>query len=64
MAGAYLSIIPIEVTLKSIPVTSLCPAVTSMTVAGSSPMRTVVAPQLTDVYPKFAAEVFGVKESA
>jgi glutaconate CoA-transferase subunit B len=27
-------------------------------------LRTVVAPQLTEVYPKFAAEVFGVKESA
>jgi glutaconate CoA-transferase subunit B len=27
-------------------------------------LRTVVAPQLTEIYPKFAAEVFAVKESA
>jgi glutaconate CoA-transferase subunit B len=27
-------------------------------------LRTVVAPQLIEVYPKFAAEVFGMKESA
>lgn len=27
-------------------------------------LRTVVAPQLTEVYPKFAAEVFGVKQDA
>jgi glutaconate CoA-transferase subunit B len=27
-------------------------------------LRTAVAPQLTEVYPKFAAEVFGVRESA
>jgi glutaconate CoA-transferase, subunit B len=27
-------------------------------------LRTVVAPQLTEVYPKFAAEVFGVRQDA
>ena len=27
-------------------------------------LRTVVAPQLTEVYPQFAAEVFGVRQPA
>jgi hypothetical protein len=27
-------------------------------------LRSVVAPQLTEVYPRFAAEVFGVRQGA